>query len=559
MSQQAHLFSTRPNADSPSLDAGTVTYDQACQKLQSARASLSSTVQEYLSACELMETITSRPSAEREKALLAIDAELLSIRLEEARIKRAHEILTYTRNRSKMVSPIYSLPPEILARVFTWATCNCTELAAYSNAPPILTPLALSAVCKQWRKVAIHHRALWAHIDIELSPARVFSQYPPCEVWAERSCGKPLVINVRQHGFGGSDSDSDGDTPTGHDDDEYSRMVAFWLLKFLLPLMHQVYSLTMMLSSPAPHLVKKLLESLTNARARLLTIDFNPEHGLYYIPLFLDATPLRDLEVLHLHNTAPPWHMWSLGNLTDLRLESHLEDSDWSMAKFELAAVLASSPRLQHLALVGLRIEDSPGVLTGLVALNRLQVLKIGYMTSNVLVSLLDMINPGGNALLLEIFPSSVGADLHAGLTSIRLFIDRSNVSVLQLTSGNEPCFASQLGPFPRVQTLVLDSYYISGIAKKRQFGTGIKTYMNPCQANSSTTLWPDLRHLSLNYCVLEKDYLYNLVSLHSIQTLRLKSCYHGQEASPSSRIDSETSKEYVQLLSEVVPKVGYY
>ncbi|KAG8678513.1 hypothetical protein FRC08_017701, partial [Ceratobasidium sp. 394] len=60
--------------------------DQARQELQAVRSRLSQTIQNYLAACESMETAYSTSntsSPEQEQALLAVDAELSTFGVEE--------------------------------------------------------------------------------------------------------------------------------------------------------------------------------------------------------------------------------------------------------------------------------------------------------------------------------------------------------------------------------------------------------------------------------------------------------------------------------------------
>lgn len=61
-------------------------------------------------------------------------------------------------------SPIRSLPPELLALVFTFA-CTGDSLHVYdldNNPPP--TCIALVRVCKYWRELAFGTKAIWEHV-----------------------------------------------------------------------------------------------------------------------------------------------------------------------------------------------------------------------------------------------------------------------------------------------------------------------------------------------------------------------------------------------------------
>ncbi|KAG9121646.1 hypothetical protein FRC07_002319, partial [Ceratobasidium sp. 392] len=200
----------------------TTTYNQARQHLQSVRSRLSHTIQDYLSACKIMQKTCetwNNPSADREQALLSIDAELLALTVEETTMRQARDVLTDTRNRSKMVAPIYSLPSEILARIFSEAACHCTHETNYDNVPPILNPITLSGVCRQWRQVAITYQPLWMHIDLVVGRAHTEAGYFSPEIWKDRSGGAQLSVHVHQYPSHTDDDMDDEDSEDEASDD----------------------------------------------------------------------------------------------------------------------------------------------------------------------------------------------------------------------------------------------------------------------------------------------------------------------------------------------------
>ncbi|KAG9100113.1 hypothetical protein FRC06_004515 [Ceratobasidium sp. 370] len=546
---------TGPHVGGPSSDTGTATYDQARQRLRSARNILSHAVQEYLSASQFIQTTCSatvqfpnEPLAAREQALLAIDTELSTLLLEETGIQRARNILTDTRNRSK---PIYSLPSEILAHIFSEAACSCTHVTTYDPLPPVLSPVALSAVCKQWRDVAANHRSLWTHLDLDVHRSYTGSEWYPGKIWVERSQGAPLFVNIRQYAMSGN-----GHPTTVYDDPDPSSVI-MRLFAFLIPLTCQVSSLTVILGWPQAYIAKKLLDCWATygfpPQVKFLKLESNPEFGLSEIIPPVIIRPLESLEVLHAYNTVPPWSGWTIGNLVDLRLEADLQDEYWSMTQTELVSVLSSCPKLRYLTLSGLEIQGSWEPVPSPVALDELRDLNIGCIYTGVLVSVLDSINPGDAELRLEIDLFYTCVDPHEAIPAVCRFADRWNIETLRWACYGEPCFASQLGPLPHVRTLALNLCYFSDVARVPGADQDLKTYVNPLPTSSQTMLWPDLQELRLHNCTLEKEHLYRLISLHSIQTLYMLGCYHDQQAKGKSGLGRQARQEYVQLLSGVV------
>ncbi|KAG8721312.1 hypothetical protein FRC12_019204 [Ceratobasidium sp. 428] len=556
----------------PSLNTEGMTYDQARQQLQSIRARLSHTIQDYLAACQMMQVICSAApqnlgisSAGREQALLAIEGELLTFLQEETRVRQSRDILTDTLNRSKMTTPIYSFPPEILARIFSEAACYCTDALAkpFGLLSPVTNPVALSAVCRQWRKIAINHRSLWTHIDLEVGRLYTDRGYYPSEIWEDRSRGASLYVQIRQYrSFEDGDTDSDVDMLSALDNCQHPASMVTKLLEFLMPLMRQVFSLSLNLDWPHEYIAAQLIDCWTtngiSGQAKILKIDSSSDYGLVKISSPIHYLKyLESLQVLHLCNIDPPWTSWTFNNLIDLRFEFHYDDNNQSMHISKLGSMLTSCPKLKRLALGGFKVKISRDFTIRRIVLGELQCLEVGYETTGTLLShVLETISPGENTLRLKL---SLGdKDLQRALALVRLFLDRANVKILHLVNPGEPHFASELGALPRVQTLILDSWHFSSVVKIVDDILDTETYQNPLRFNPEVVLWSDLRELYLDFCVLEKEYLFKFVSHCSIETLHLRGCFRDQQILKEFQIDSQASDEYVQLLSEVVPKVLY-
>ncbi|KAG9108582.1 hypothetical protein FRC07_008423 [Ceratobasidium sp. 392] len=266
---------------------------------------------------------------------------------------------------------------------------------------------------------------------------------------------------------------------------------------------------------------------------------------------------LRNLETLVFRNAMPAgWSSWSYNKIVLLVLEAG--DEKWSMTQTELASVLASCPRLQYLWLDNLEIRCSDEFMPPPVALNELRLLDVqAYDVKRMTESVLAILVPGPHPLRLNIsipwFPNS-----HIDtLAAVQLFVSQYNVTTLYIANYEDgPCFASQLGPFPRIKTLVLHVIHFSDTAWTEHQGSRA-TYASPDQASS--VLWPDLRNLYLEECVLQKDHIRRLLSVHSVQALYMRKCYNGVAFREEFLMRSQDSEEFAQSLSDIVPKSVHF
>ncbi|KAG9098639.1 hypothetical protein FS749_003358 [Ceratobasidium sp. UAMH 11750] len=556
--------------------------DRARQELQAVRSRLSQTIQDYLAACEFMETAcsTSNPSSpEREQALLAIDAELSTFGVEEASVWRSRNVLERIRNRSKMVAPVYLVPSEVLARIFSSAACYCSPETGtdddFVRSTP--NPVSVSAVCKRWRQVAINHRALWTHIDLGVCLEPTNRRYHSPNIWVERSQGAPLYITICCC-FTFEDI---LDYPTIPNFNEaYPPPMFDRLLHFLTPLMTQVCSLRVSFSRPEQYLLNLLLELWTmhgtvgyakvlevNARHELEPLEISPFNINSATPG--PARPYREffqsLEVLELANTMPAWPELSLRNLVCLNLSAGTDG--WHMTQLEFASVLASVPRLQQLNLQLISVSQSDSPLPSPIPLSELQVLNAGgFKGSLMFETILDTINPGPGPLTMRITLPHCSRSPQRDVATLCSFVNRSNVTTLSVnTYDTVPYFASQLGPLPQVQTLVLKGSCLADVALVRRYGSDDSdSYTNPFPIDPELVLWPRLQNLYLHRCALEKEHTRQLIALHPIKSLYVQGCFEGpgwragvpyEEYETKSRA---TCEEYVQFLSGIVPKVVY-
>ncbi|KAG8738881.1 hypothetical protein FRC12_016517, partial [Ceratobasidium sp. 428] len=510
------------------------------------------------------------PSTERQRALRAIDEELSTFSIEEARIQQARYTLIDTRNVSRMVAPIYSLPSEILARIFSDAACCCTNETFHEHTPHIANPVMLSGVCKRWRQVAVNHQPLWTHIDLVVAGDNTNRGYHPPEIWEERSQGALLYLNIYQYRLLNY-IDVEEDYDNTYADELDSAPMFNKLLNFLSPLMSQVCSMTLVLDFPTEPVLAKLLGSwllnYTSGQPQALRLQAHHQSPKLYLThrestfgLAASTRVLRykglfeSLRILHLCNIIPSWTNLSLENLTDLRLES---GETWSITQNELASLLMSCPRLQCLALDRLSPGASNDSSQIVVTLNELRMIYIRDPAWSHLVEfVLDIINPGSNPLTMTIFLPFAAELSSRALAAVQTFAGRSNVKTLHIKSGRgHMSFASQLWPLPHVETLTLQKCHFSDAARVGSFVLDRDTSPRPTRPESA--LCPSLRSLYLKRCTVDQDYAHQLLSHHHIQAIYLRECCVSKETPCTPKPDGpQVSEECWQFLSELVPKI---
>jgi hypothetical protein len=90
---------------------------------------------------------------------------------------------------SNLISPLRRLPPELLSEVFIHRS------AKFDSCP---SPLVLSQVCRDWRKVALSTPALWSFLS--LRDRRTYRDYDPiplARIWLSRSGQTMLSISIQ--------------------------------------------------------------------------------------------------------------------------------------------------------------------------------------------------------------------------------------------------------------------------------------------------------------------------------------------------------------------------
>ncbi|KAG8794424.1 hypothetical protein FRC12_024576 [Ceratobasidium sp. 428] len=556
----------------------SATQRQARQHLQSVRMRLSDAIKDYHDACQLLETNcstiswTSLPrSSESELTLLTIERERLQLFLDEDVTRKSRRILKTISDWSRMTSPIYSLPSEILSRIFSEAACHCSLALDIDDVRPTLNPILISSVCRQWRKIAVSQKSLWTHIDLKASSRDYDYAYYSSSIWLERTQGAPIFVRVRKHlAFEPFLSDSDS---SDHDEMRPTPTVRK-LSKFLTPLMPQVCSLSLDFPWPLEYvfnvLFKSWLSLCANGRARSLRIESCPTFRALDLTLPASSSEfLTSLESLCLYNTFLPIHNLSLNNLVDLELKAHNPHAAWAMTQVEFAMMLLSCPKLRLLSIDGLFIseyvlsdnleeqEPKPSPVT----LRELLVLDIGESTLDESIErILEIVDPGPNMTTMGLplfYHTELSVQASAKLNS--LFSIGKAKTLHVYGSPGKPNFAIELGALPRVETLVFHDCNIASFAQIHQGRTSLIIYNNILSFRSSQVFWPKLVSLNFHRCYLGLAEVLGLVSSHSIQSLYMWECYDADRSGRHLLMDTRTSQAYVRQLSNKVPDVVYF
>ncbi|KAG8718076.1 hypothetical protein FRC09_013205 [Ceratobasidium sp. 395] len=449
--------------------------------------------------------------------------------------------------------------------------------------PPTLNPISYAAVCRHWRQVAVNHQPLWTHIDLAINVMDENGKYHSPEPWISRSKGAPLYVQVLQPRFCLNDEYRAEEEEECMTDRPPAPMVKR-IMNFLTPLMSQVCSLTTFLSWPYDSTLERLLDCWaahgTPGQAKVLKALSNMELGEIAMrsPESYGSF-LEPLEVLHLRNTILPWSSFLFHNLVEFKLT--VGEGQRTMALPELAAVLSSCPKLQCLSLDSLIFKPFPAPQPKAILFKELRELRIAGFSNTfkmdgtaMLESALTMIVPGQNPLNLEVDLSFIRKSPQQAIDVVRAFVERANVTQLRLHGSrvtgfrDNPYFASQLGPLPRVQALILEEFFFCDVTRVESSvinfdgdGPTIDEYNNPRSINPELVLWPNVRSLYLRHCVLEEEHLRCLMSLHSIQAMYMHGCFNNSKVAPHHPyVEPRGSMEhFVRLLSQFVPKVVHY
>ncbi|TFK65488.1 hypothetical protein BDN72DRAFT_195999 [Pluteus cervinus] len=246
-------------------------------------------------------------------------------------------------------TPIHRLPPEILARIFSFVQLSSALVQSiytpyYGNGPS-LEWVAVTCVSQRWRNVALGSPDLWSHIS---------SSYPKpiVEEWLQRSKAAPLSISLHERSFTSSDTQFTGASLFRIRELELDLSADSW--EALLP----------NLTFPAPVLESLSISISTTSYSHSSTNSDN---------IFVGMAPC--LWRLDLRHCPLNIHSSLTTNLTSLEIH----DPPQRFSSTDLLNTLRRLPRLTSLTLVHVLLEDAIPVSSDfdIVALSSLESLSI--------------------------------------------------------------------------------------------------------------------------------------------------------------------------------------
>src|SRR6266576_1286972 len=104
--------------------------------------------------------------------------------------------------RSRVLSPIHSLPFEVLGEILILALPTDQELYnKYSKGQKFLNPTLVScAVCSSWRSLAFSTPPLWStvliHVPYNINEAQAKRKAADLVQWIERSRSLPITLHI---------------------------------------------------------------------------------------------------------------------------------------------------------------------------------------------------------------------------------------------------------------------------------------------------------------------------------------------------------------------------
>lgn len=313
---------------------------------------------------------------------MALDEEALSLAAHVTSIISTKAKLLQLKNRSGLISPIKTLPPEILAQVFVFAA---ESYITVDTGPPVRDLSvsqvnAISGVCSSWRRIALDTPQLWSCVHFErLHHINCISR------WLERAGTHPLDIRnvVPFNGVKMSDRD-------------VSRV------SLILPRIERVRS--MVLRSTAQlmegwilgwcnHGTPRTLTTLALSGPHLVDVGF-PAQGEIVDQQHMSEL-FHSLNTLYLQSLRVEWDLLRCHNLVTLALDRV------AITAGSFRNVLINNPKLQYIQLNCLNLTDSsePATLP-LIQLRWLHTLDL-YIIETCEYGI-AMVAPGDCALTLK-------------------------------------------------------------------------------------------------------------------------------------------------------------
>ncbi|KAG9119445.1 hypothetical protein FRC07_005528, partial [Ceratobasidium sp. 392] len=287
-------------------------------------------------------------------------------------------------NKSLEIPSINTLPPETLASIFALSKRYCFR---DSERNP-LELYNLTAVCTEWRQLALGMPNLWTHIDIGPSIPRGLTRL---------LLGRTKKVEIHVHVY-----EPQPEVPSDIEDFKYMSRHVIPMLK---PHIRRIRTLHIQSFAYSTEFVGSVLNlwldygdaqlsrSLFVYRPYfdgLLSVD-EPEPGTRVSQSKNSERVLLSVKILHLEGSMLPWSSSAYRDLVELKLQFHRCEVTASMS--QLANLFSASPALVILKLAYLTVTRTEGwIQSAPVLLDHLEVLDLVNIEPHSLELLLPLI-----------------------------------------------------------------------------------------------------------------------------------------------------------------------
>ncbi|KAG8787181.1 hypothetical protein FRC12_015844, partial [Ceratobasidium sp. 428] len=479
--------------------------DITCHALdnwKACRSVLAIAIQSYLAACADLRLACfqiQRPYKSRrevEPVLLAIDTELAGLVSEEEELGKSRVSLSVLRNTSSALTPVHSLPPELLAPIFLMAQCQSDGLASNHS---------FARVSTYWRSTATSLPTLWTHIILTPAP----TNYEYATLSLDRSDGLPLHLDISSK----------------EDSLKWDKQSKRQWKVFLSNVIKKVHTLNIVDScifqAFLDDVIRLFLRHSSPGVLKTLCIKRTgcEDHAdLGSFPDNQSDPILRSISVLHLSDVLLSWTSAAYHNLIDLRLQ-FTEDDNKGIFTSELAGILAASPRLTTLKLDYITITSSNDWdAEDVVRLAHLEVLCLWFLSYDSWVALVSVLSLSDclGSLEVGILPQNSVACFSKISRLVQNFLHGVHVKTLAIIGFGDDdtqCALSLSATIPSLERLILSD---CDLLEPR--GDEIAGYQPDINADTPFRL----AHLYLASSKFSLDHLKQIVLVSGVETLHL-------------------------------------
>ncbi|KAF8605094.1 hypothetical protein BDV93DRAFT_521971 [Ceratobasidium sp. AG-I] len=532
----------------PEIPRPTISNPESCQREQTICPGLAHAIQDASEARgSSNHTIPDRrETAPPDRALFTVDDELSGPVQDIAHLSRTQITMLANKNSLKQLAPISRLPTELLSQVFLLVVRICFKKPCERQGDDYIYPTALASVCRAWYKAAVSLPSLWSHIDLPLN-GRWMNYYMSCaQIWAERAKNHPLSIDLRIIALNAPDM---------------GEVNALILLSFLAPLAKQIVSICIRASPKTRVLAQQALACCikhgSSGTLRLLKASIRafppadlqpwdmPAVGSFAAPSQAQTeTHFHSVQYLELSGFYIPWTSTTYLGLACLELDGdRFTQGGYQITQTQLAVILQSSLGLRSLRFCNVEVQSEEWPESKAITLTELETIHIEGNSHDIL----PLLAPGSKPIKMTFFSNQTPESPEI----LRSFFARSIVESLRMDGDYEPerWFLSTVGPIKHLKTLLISNC---------SFDDDDLNNFLLNQHNNHPIPWPKLTTLYLSRCHVMVDLAHQLLSLHSIQTLRLNHCTVADDP-PSLSEPMDESLWLTAQLSKVVPDTALF